>query len=114
MIATPTPVVLTQAMIEALPQVPLGDHGGVTRRVLWRDVDSEAGVLDLAAGHSLGAHTHRANHHHFWMLSGHAAVLDELLGPGSYVHIPHGIAHDIDATGTEGCSVFYLYLRQAD
>lgn len=110
--STPKPVVLTRKMIEALPEVPLAGRPGITRRVLWRDEDSEAGVLDVAAGYELGAHTHRANHHHFWVLGGHAWVLDEELGPGSYVHIPHQVEHNIDATDTDGCSVFYLYLRQ--
>ena len=100
-------------MIAELSTVPLGDRPGVSRRVLWRDADSEAGVLDLAAGSRLGAHTHRANHHHFWVLSGHARVLGEQVGPDSYVHVPHQVEHDIDATETDGCSVFYLYLRHA-
>jgi quercetin dioxygenase-like cupin family protein len=108
-----TPVVLTHDMIGALPETPLGELAGISRRVLWRDVDSEAGVLDVAAGHSLGHHTHRANHHHLWVLSGHARVLDQDLAEGSYVHIPHGVEHDIDATSTDGCRVFYLYLRDA-
>jgi quercetin dioxygenase-like cupin family protein len=107
------PVVLTHEMIEALPEIPLGEMPGIKRRVLWRDADSEAGVLDVEAGHSLGRHTHRANHHHFWVLSGHARVLDQDLAEGSYVHVPHGVEHDIDATETDGCRVFYLYLRYA-
>jgi hypothetical protein len=27
------------------------------------------------------------------------------------VHIPSGIEHDIDATNTGGCTLFYLYAR---
>jgi len=111
MTATPRPIVLTQNMIAAMPEVPLGDRPGVRRRVLWRDRESEAGVLDVEAGHHLGAHTHHANHHHFWVLSGHARVLGQELGPGSYVHIPHQVEHDVDASGTDGCSLYYLYLR---
>jgi quercetin dioxygenase-like cupin family protein len=107
------PVVLTQEMIENLPEQPLGDLPGVRRRVLWQDGESEAGVLEIEPGQHLGTHAHRSNHHHFWVLSGRAVVLGHELTPGSYVHIPHGIDHDIDATLTEGCSVFYLYLRTA-
>lgn len=102
---------LTQKMIASMPDIPLGDRPGVSRRVLWRDDESEAGVLDVAAGHRLGAHTHQANHHHFWVIRGHARVLGEELGPGSYVHVPHQVEHDIDATDTDGCSVMYTYLR---
>ena len=104
------PVVLTPEMVEALPENPLGQVPGIRRRVLWNDGESEAGVLDVEPGHHLGAHTHRANHHHFWVLSGRAEVLGSELSPGSYVHVPQGVEHDIDASRTEGGSVFYLYL----
>jgi quercetin dioxygenase-like cupin family protein len=70
-----------------------------------------AGVLTVLAGHRLGRHTHRVNHHHLWVLDGRAVVLDRELGAGSYVHIPSGVEHDIDASDTEGCTVFYLYIR---
>jgi mannose-6-phosphate isomerase-like protein (cupin superfamily) len=106
------PVVLTHQMIEALPELPLAGRPGVTRRVLWRGVDSEAGVLEVAAGHQLGAHTHRANHHHFWVLGGNARVLGDEVGPGSYVHIPDQVEHNIEATDSGSCTVFYLYLRE--
>jgi quercetin dioxygenase-like cupin family protein len=33
---------------------------------------------------------------------------------GAYVHIPAGVDHDIDATETDGCTLYYLYLRAAD
>jgi mannose-6-phosphate isomerase-like protein (cupin superfamily) len=111
---TPTatnPTVLDADDITALPVEPLGALGGVTHRVLWRNDTSMAGVLMVEAGHHLGAHTHRANHHHMWVLEGHAQVLGRELDAGSYVHIPAGVEHDIDATATEGCTVYYLYLQ---
>jgi quercetin dioxygenase-like cupin family protein len=111
MTSVSTPVVLTPEAVQAFPQQPLGHLPGISRRVLWHDGESEAGVLEIESGHNLGAHTHRASHHHFWVLSGRAEVLGTELGPGSYVHIPDGVEHDVDATLTEGCSVFYLYLR---
>ena len=40
---------------------------------------------------------------------GRATILGAVLGSGSYVHVPAGVEHDIDATVTEGCRVFYLY-----
>lgn len=110
---TPQPVVLTPEAIAALPLAPLGPLEGVTHRVLWRNDTSMAGVLTVEAGHRLGRHAHRANHHHIWVLDGRATILGTELGPRSYVHIPSGVDHDIDASTTDGCSVFYLYLRQA-
>lgn len=111
---TTQPIVLGAAAIEALPLVRLGDAEGVLHRVLWRSEASMAGVMTIDAGCRLGAHAHRNSHHHIWVLDGRAVILDEELGPGSYVHVPAGVDHDIDASGTDGCTVYYLYLRQAD
>jgi hypothetical protein len=47
------------------------------------------------------------------VLDGKATILGTELGAGSYVHIPYGVLHDIDATATGGCTVFYLYLAYA-
>ena len=102
-------VVLTAQAIATLAAKPLGEDADVRHRVLWTRGTSSAGVLQIPAGHRLGLHTHRVNHHHFWLLDGHAVVLGRALGPGSYVHVPSGVEHDVDATGTDGCTVFYLY-----
>ena len=45
------------------------------------------------------------------MLAGRATILGTAVGPGSYVHVPVGVTHDIDATGSDGCTVFSVYLR---
>lgn len=108
--ATAAPVVLTSAAIAAVPSTKLGDRDGVTHRVLWHDATSMAGVLAVEAGQHLGAHAHRENHHHMWVLEGRATILGTEVGAGSYVHIPAGVEHDIDASATEGCTVWYLYL----
>lgn len=109
--ASTGPTVLERDAIDKLPYEPLGNLPGVANKVLWRDSESMAGVLSVEPGHHLGTHAHRVNHHHIWVLEGHAVVLGAELGPGSYVHIPSGIEHDIDASASEGCTVFYLYIR---
>jgi quercetin dioxygenase-like cupin family protein len=106
--------VLTADAISALPPVPLGGIEGVSHRVLWQSETSMAGVLTVAAGHRLGTHAHRLNHHHMWVIEGSAVILGKDVGPGSYVHIPGGVEHDIDATASQGCTVFYLYLRPGE
>lgn len=103
------PVVLTATEVEALPLEPLGHLSGVSHRIVWRDGTSMAGVMKVDAGQRLGPHAHRFNHHHLWVIAGSADILGTEVGPGSYVHIPMGIDHDIDASTTEGCTVFYLY-----
>jgi mannose-6-phosphate isomerase-like protein (cupin superfamily) len=112
-IDTTQPTVRTAEDIAELPVEPLGTIPGIGNRVLWQDDTSIAGVMTVAAGHRLGTHAHRVNSHHMWILEGEAVILGEELAPGSYVHIPSGVEHDIDATGTAGCKVYYLYLREA-
>jgi quercetin dioxygenase-like cupin family protein len=98
--------------IAALPAGRLGSIKGVSNRVLWQNAHSMAGVLTVERGHRLGTHAHRVNHHHMWVLEGSADIIGRRVETGAYVHIPSGIDHDIDATATEGCIVYYLYLRQ--
>jgi hypothetical protein len=105
------PIALSAEAIAALPDEPLGTLPGVTHRVLWHDDTSMAGVLTVHAGHRLGTHAHRLNHHHLWVLGGRATICGRELGPGGYVHVPARLDHDIDASDTDGCTVFYLYLR---
>jgi mannose-6-phosphate isomerase-like protein (cupin superfamily) len=95
--------------IDALPWKTLGDRVGVALRALWTDGTSQTGVLRVDPGQRLGRHTHRRHHHDYWLVDGHADVLGRWLGPGSYVHIPAGVEHDVDATETEGCTLFYAY-----
>jgi quercetin dioxygenase-like cupin family protein len=108
------PVVLTADAIAAIPAEPLGNIAGVANHVVWRNGTSMAGVLAVEAGRRLGTHAHSVNHHHIWVLEGHAKILGTDVGPGSYVHVPRGVDHDIDASASEGCNVFYLYLRPGD
>jgi quercetin dioxygenase-like cupin family protein len=108
------PTAYTAEEIDGLSKVPLGTLDGVTHRVLWRNDTSMAGVLTVEAGHRLGMHAHRINHHHIWVLEGSATIVGDVLGAGSYVHIPSGVEHDIDATTTNGCTVFYLYIRHGE
>jgi mannose-6-phosphate isomerase-like protein (cupin superfamily) len=113
MSTTPTdhPIVLPAELVALIPSRQLGDLIGVTHRVLWSDSTSMAGVLTVVGGHRLGVHSHRINEHHLWVIDGGAAVLGAHVGPGSYVHVPAGVEHDIDASRTDGCTVFYLYIK---
>ena len=106
-----SPVVLTAAEVDALPGTLLGTIEGVLNHVLWSDGDTTAGWLIVRAGHHLGPHKHREHAHHMFVLEGHAEILETQLPSGSYIHIPPGVVHDIDARATEGCKVFYLYVR---
>lgn len=112
-VAPVTPVIMTPDAIRSLPAIAMPGAAGVTYRVVWEDGAAMGGIMSLEAGAHLGKHTHRTNEHHVWVIEGSARILGSLLGPGSYVHIPSGTAHDIDASSTSGCTLFYLYLRHA-
>lgn len=105
--------VLHADAVAALPSVPLGPVEGAHQKVLWSTGSSVAGVLTVEAGRRLGPHAHSSNDHHIWVLGGRAVILGKEVAAGSYAHIPCGIEHDIDATDTEGCTVFYLYAPAA-
>jgi hypothetical protein len=106
-----SPTIIDPYALARIPWEPLGPMEGVVHKVLWHSDNSMAGVLRVSAGRHLGSHTHRENHHHMWVLEGRVNILGADLGPGSYVHIPGGVEHDIDASATEGATVYYLYLR---
>ncbi|QGG96101.1 cupin domain-containing protein [Actinomarinicola tropica] len=105
--------VLTPEEIERLPVEALGHIPGVGNQVLWRDATSMQGILTIEGGHHLGAHAHRANHHHVGVLDGVARILGRELGPGSYVHIPAGVEHDMEAATDRPCRLLYAYVAPA-
>lgn len=102
--------VMSADEIAVLPRKPLGDVAGVENAVLWTDGASMTGILKVEAGARLGRHTHRTNLHHMWVLDGSAVIADRQVGPGSYVQVPPGVEHDIDATATGGVTVYYSYV----
>ena len=108
------PTVLDATAIAQLTSEPFGPRpGAATNTVLWRNGSSMAGLLTVAAGEHLGAHTHHRNHHHLWVVRGAAVVAGAQLEGGGYAHVPAGVEHDIDASDTDGCTVFYIYERKA-
>ena len=110
-----TPLV-TAHEIEFKRWRPFGEILGVSTKTLWHDSfgGSYAGVLRLAAGAKIPAHSHRLATHHLWVLEGECEIADRLLTAGSYAFAPLGVEHGILAVGERGCTMFYLYLLAAD
>jgi quercetin dioxygenase-like cupin family protein len=104
------PVVHTAAHVEQLPWEDLHGLAGVRTRVLWRDHESIAGILDLAPGVSLPEHAHIHAHHDVSVLDGECRIVGTALTAGSFVHIPGGVDHAISDVGPTGCRLLYLYL----
>jgi quercetin dioxygenase-like cupin family protein len=108
---TEAAVVLDAVAIEGLPTLQLHGLRDVVTRVLWRHDGSLAGVIKLAPGEQLPPHAHSEGHHHVWVLSGTAKILDRTVGPGSYVHVPAGLDHAVEEVSPDGFTMFYLYLH---
>ncbi len=108
-----TPIVLGPDEVARIKGAPLGSISGVSNVLLHDDATSVTGILTVEEGHRLGSHRHRHHVHHMWVLDGEALIVEHRLGPGSYVHIPIGVEHDIDATDTAGVTVYYTYVRPA-
>ena len=104
------PIVLDADRIKDLPAKQLRGMDSTLSKLLWRSGDSVAGIMYVEPRHQLTLHRHRYAHHHAWVVEGHCEVLDRILGPGSYIHIPPGVDHDIVAAGPEGATIFYLYI----
>lgn len=96
--------------VARVPLEPVEGVAGVRQRVLWRSGESVAGELELDPGQRLEPHAHHHAHHHQWVLEGTVHVLGRDLGPGSYIHVPAGVAHDLTTAGTSHVRLFFLYL----
>src|SRR5690606_13890015 len=102
---------LTPEAADAMAWHPPPPHEGVAYKLSWRSGKSVAGPLRLQPGPRPERHAHRASHHLMWMVAGGAQLRGRPVGPGTYVHIPAGIEHGLEA-GDEGCTLVYLYLRE--
>src|SRR5581483_7471051 len=100
------PILLDADQVKALPDRRLPGMEATPTKLLWRSGDSVAGLLYLSL------HRHRYAHHHAWVVDGHCEVMGRIFGPGSYIHIPPGVDHDVLAAGPEGATVFYLFIDQ--
>jgi quercetin dioxygenase-like cupin family protein len=102
---------VSAAAAEARGWHPLDPYEGVDYKLLWRSGKSVAGLMRIAPGAMVTPHTHDRSHHHIWVVEGTAEMLGEVVGPGTYVHIPASVDHSIRAVGDGPATMLYLYLR---
>jgi quercetin dioxygenase-like cupin family protein len=107
----PVATLVTRAAADALTWHPLEEYEGVDYKLLWRSGGSVAGLMRLDPGGVVTPHAHVRAHHHLWVTDGTVEVLDEEVGPGTYVHIPAGVDHSMRAVGDSACTMLYLYLQ---
>jgi len=108
---SPIAIALHAGDIADLPFEPFSGTTSFRQRMVWRDGEATAEILAVDAGQRLGSHTHRTHHHHLWVIDGEVDVIGTRLCAGSYTHISAGVEHDLDASATYGCTVFYVYER---
>jgi oxalate decarboxylase/phosphoglucose isomerase-like protein (cupin superfamily) len=108
------PVTLDAYEVSALDWQPFPGVYPVQYKLLWRSGWSVAGILRVPRGASFPAHTHEKAQHHLWVISGSADMLGRRMEAGSYLHVPAGVPHGIDAAGPDGLEVLYLYLHDGD
>lgn len=66
--------------------------------------------MRIRAGGRVEQHIHRRAHHHVWVVDGTVHLLGAALGPGSYAHIPAGVAHELTVDEVESdVMFFYVY-----
>jgi quercetin dioxygenase-like cupin family protein len=106
-------VLLTPEGVGARPRRPMAGAPGVTHRVLWADGrGSVAGTLYFDVGAHMPTHRHADASHHVWVVRGVAVVDDRPLPAGGYAYVPPGRPHEVCAP--DGCTLFYLYLRELE
>lgn len=108
----PVATLVTAAAADSLPWRALEPYAGVEHKLLWRSGKSVAGLMRIPPGREVTRHAHVRSHHHMWVVDGTAELLGELVGPGSYVHIPARVDHGIRTAGDAACTMLYLYLRE--
>lgn len=104
--------VLDAAQIEAMPWEPVEHCPGVSMKVLWRFDDYVNALLRAEPGAAVAGRPHLAAHHHVWVVSGEASIGDRRLTAGSYLHVPPGVAHQLEA-GPAGCVLLQVHRPHA-
>lgn len=111
LLEAPRATLVTRAAADALAWHPLDGYEGVEYKLLWKSGKSVAGLMRLAPGAAVTRHAHVRSHHHLWVVDGSVEVLGEVVGPGTYVHIPAKVDHGLRAMDDREATVLYLYLR---
>ena len=107
-------LVVTADEVRARRWGSLGDEPGVSFKLLWEDRSkhSYAGLMRMEPGAGLSRHSHWKNAHHVWVTEGTCRIAGREVGPGSYGYVPVRTPHEIEQAGPDGCSLFYLYVRE--
>lgn len=96
-----------QAVAE-LPWHPVEDWAGVEQKVLSTHHGVVIGMLRLQPGAQEADHCHTHSRHDAWVLAGEVQMGGRVLGAGSFVSVPQGVAHTLRDQGA-GCLLLYVF-----
>jgi uncharacterized RmlC-like cupin family protein len=106
--ADPTLLAINASDVDQLAWVPVTGCAGVRAKELWRRGDFVDTLIDYAPGASTPGLHHVGADHHIWLVAGAATVAGQRLTAGSYVHVPPGVAHPIEAAEA-GCTLLQVH-----
>ena len=99
--------------IDRLPWRPVAGCSGAYQKVLWQLGGFTEALIRFAPGACTEGRPLLAAHEHIWVLSGAATIAGRRLGAGSYLHVPPGVAHRVEAVGAEGCTLLQMHRPHA-
>ncbi len=105
------PLALTPAAVEERSWQEFQGKRDAHIKELYATQGCTAGLLRLQPGAHEVPHRHVSGGHHLWVLEGAIEVDGAQLDAGSYVHVPHGVAHTLRNVGDGACVLFFVYER---
>ena len=104
-----TLLTLTSADLDRLPWRDISGCPGVRAKELWHAGGSVDALINYTPGATTPGHPHPNADHHIWVTEGQAWIAGERLPTGSYVYVPPGTAHPIEADRYTGCVLLQIH-----
>jgi hypothetical protein len=105
---------LDGADIDRLPWQDVRGCPGVKAKELWRSGRSVDALISYAPGATTPGHPHPDADHHIWVTKGQAWIAGQRMMTGSYISVPPGIAHPIEADRSTGCALLQIHRPRLD
>ena len=100
---------LSPADVDRLPWREIRGCPGVKAKELWHAGGGVDALITYWPGATTPGHPHPSADHHIWITEGQAWIAGQLMTSGSYVYVPPGTAHPIEADGYTGCVLLQIH-----
>jgi len=97
------------ADLDRLPWQAVCGCPGVEAKELWQSSGCVDVLISYAPGATTPGHPHPSADHHIWIIEGQAEIAGQAMRGGSYVYVPPGTAHPIEAGGQAGCVLLQIH-----